>query len=403
MLIILSITLLVSCSQFPQKAPVVKSEKNPPQNLKEILDDAMEKNPPTIFQKTIRAMANRLFKQAKSHPDIDGQPGTVVFLPLVNANSKMAVKASQPIEQIILEESQKNFNDFTIHPLTPKNLREAQYIINGTLDFENANKDGYHRIFVAMTNHKTGETLAKSTGWISIADLDSTPVPLYQESPMYLTDKPITELIVPDFQVQSAYQEFYGSLDTDTLLTEAESAYEYQEYEKALSLFNIVAKRLPQRQLIRTYANLYKTYLKLNQQTMAEKAFVRLLAVSVKETNKLNVKFLFSQNSTEFVDDEELRDEYSFWIQSIAKYFKSNTNCFNIVGYSNQTETDSQDLSLLRAQKIQHEMQNHLPELTHRAKPVVGKEHSEDINNTDQMLDATTRRVEIMVVNCSLI
>ena len=368
LIIFFAVTLLVACTQLPPKE--------------------------LTFAEAIHTMANKLLKQAKNHQEIPGQPSTLVLKPLVDANSKRVVKVSGRIEQIIQQEIQQNFAaNFLISPLNLKNLHKAQYLISGFIDFTSDNEAGHKQVLVLMTS-KTGKTLSSSEIWVPMADSDSQPISKYQSSPMYLTNRNTSEFETNNSVIQLTNQEFYNSLDTKALLAEAETAYEQQDYQKALSLFNLTTKR-PQGESVRTYANLYQTHLKLQNQSAARKAFKHLLEASVQESNKLKQNFFFAPNSVEFINDEELRNEYLFWIQQIGEYFASDVKCFHIVGYRDKKEAKP-NLALLRAQKIQQMLQEPFPQLNERLRSV-----DKGYDKSNGMFSTMKRRVEIVVVECS--
>ncbi|MDM8563206.1 hypothetical protein QUF54_07620, partial [Candidatus Marithioploca araucensis] len=197
-------------------------------------------------------------------------------------------------------------------------------------------------------------------------------------------------------------KEHYDSLETDELINQAEALFENNGFEKARLLFKLAIKR-PDAQLVRTYAGLYQTYLKLEDQVAAENAFSKLLEARIMENKKLNFKFLFSINSSEFVKDMELRNEYSFWLFQIARYFDENSLCSSIVGHSSVTEdANNHELSLERAKKVQTLMAGNFPVIMQSSK-IIGKSASENMIGTDSnnATDLFDRRVEIIVVDCS--
>jgi outer membrane protein OmpA-like peptidoglycan-associated protein len=236
-----------------------------------------------------------------------------------------------------------------------------------------------------------------------IPSLGSSSTPTYQDSPMYLRDRQIVELMpTANSEARLVNKEYYDSLDTQALLQKAQARYENQDYETASLLFNLVAER-PDGRVMKTYAGLYQSHIKLENQAAAEKAFAQLLALSVKQNSRLNVKFLFSVSSTDFIENEELRREYSFWLRQIARYFKNNTLCFQMIGHSTLTEDQNDSsLSFLRAEKIQTLMKEPFPMIMQRSK-VVGKGNQENLvgTNTNDVRDTIDRRVEIIVANCS--
>ncbi|NJO15320.1 MAG: hypothetical protein HC877_06120 [Thioploca sp.] len=107
-------------------------------------------------------------------------------------------------------------------------------------------------------------------------------------------------------------------------------------------------------------------------------------------------------DSIEFLDDKELREEYDFWLQQIANYFKNNDQCFQIEGYSTRAENNQDNqLALLRAQKIQNLMAIDFPQIKQKS-IAVGKALSQRKKSAvSEIIDTINRRVEIVVVACS--
>lgn len=419
--IVLGLTLLTSCSS-------PKTQLSP--------------KAPADFEVAMRAMANDLLETALNHKELLESQGkiTVALELFVDAKSGEVVKnLSRRIEQIILKESQTNFDDFAIRSSTPQNPRNAQYTISGVIDFNLPKKPGYHQVSVLMSSLKTGKVLADSSGFISQPDFnyaptskrqnsprhltdklptpkpqdspmhltDNLPAPKYQDSPMYLSDKRFESIktIAASIIGKLPNKERYDALNTDALLKEAETLYDKQDYDQSFLLYYLAQER-PDGQLVKTYAGLYQTTRQLKHQAAAEEAFDKLLGASLKENNRLNLKFLFSVNSTDFINDDELKDEYSFWLRQIAKHFQNNNRCFHIVGHSSTAENQDYDqqLSLSRAKTIQQLMGAHFPKITQSLK-VIGKGFSENLvgTGTNDARDAVDRRVEIVVVDCSQI
>jgi len=214
-------------------------------------------------------------------------------------------------------------------------------------------------------------------------------------------DEPVDEPVDDDL-INLVDEEQYNSLETDALLNQAEALFENHEFEKALFLFKLAVKR-SDAQLVRTYAGLYQTYLKLEVQAAAENAFSNLLEARIMENKKLNFKFLFSVNSSEFINDVELKNEYLFWLRQIARYFDENSLCSLIIGHSSLTEdANNHELSLERAKKVQELMADNFPIIMQSSK-IIGESANENMIGTDSndVMDTLDRRVEMIVVECS--
>ncbi|BAP56735.1 outer membrane protein/peptidoglycan-associated (lipo)protein [Thioploca ingrica] len=378
----LLVILLASCTELPNATP--------------------KKISPLDFDTAIHRMAEHLLTQVKIDKEQPEQnkPILIIIEHFVDATQGKMVTISQQIEQKIADESQKHFNDFTLVQLTPPNLSHAHYRISGVIDREENKMNDYYRVSATVVNLKTGKVIANSEEFISSSGLLNQPTsPPVAEIPEEIANKPIESEM--SFEEELEPKEHYTSLTTADLLTEADTAYEEKNYKKSIGLFNLAVQR-PDGKVMKTYAGLYQGYLQLKNTALAAKAFNQLLAVSVEENKKLNTKFLFLPNSTDFIDDKELRAEYDFWLQQIANYFKNNDQCFQIEGHSTRAESkqDSQ-LALLRAQKIQNLMAIDFPQIKQKS-IAVGKPLSKRKKaNSSEIIDTINRRVEIVVVACS--
>lgn len=153
---------------------------------------------------------------------------------------------------------------------------------------------------------------------------------------------------------------------------------------------------------MKTYIGMYRANIKLGRTGAAEDAFSKLVAVGVSNDN-LSAKFLFSVDTTEFLSDRDMKDQYNLWVRQIGKYFSTSDRCLNIVGHSSNTgSADYNDrLSLSRARRIQELMKPTFPSVMQRSK-AFGKGFKENIvgMGTDDARDSLDRRVEFAVTDC---
>jgi outer membrane protein OmpA-like peptidoglycan-associated protein len=385
----LLVSLLATCTSLPNVTPKPIS--------------------PLDFDTAIHRLTYNLLNQVKigaKQPETN-QPIVIIVDHFVDTTRGKMVMSNQPLEQMIADESQKRFNDlFMIKPFTPQNLRQGHYMISGVIDTQENNMNDYYRVSAAIVSLKTGKVITKSEEFIASSKLLTQPTspsvaPVPNE---IIANQSANKSIVGEINWDEAElkpKEYYTSLTTLALLTEADAAYEKENYKKSVSLFNLAAQR-PDGKLMKTYAGLYQGYLQLKNKALAAQAFSQLLAVSAEKNKKLNTKFLFLPNSTELLDDKELRAEYDFWLPQIANYFKNNNQCFQIEGYSTVAERnqDSQ-LALLRAQKIQNFMAIDFPNIRQRSTVVGKKLKKSNKAEASEITDTLNRRVEIVVVNCS--
>lgn len=371
---------------------------------------------PVPFEPAIRSLTNHLLApiQADRGVVLDLLSETKIVLdPFVDATSGEVVNASRRIEEIILEEAQKNFATFSLRRLQKDSLKEANYVMSGVISFDNyqtlgttQKEEKYYRVAASIFNRQTGKIVANSNLWVSGKELDYTPVPVYKDSPVYyLKDKRVEGLVTTTKTPvgQPANKSYYDNLDTNALLVQADTAYEVKDYTKASVLYDLVAKR-EDGQTMKTFAGAYESYLKLGQTKLAKQRFSKLLKQSVKENNKLNIKLLFSVNKMEFIEDEELRKQYTHWLQEIGDFLQVNNYCFHIVGHSSHTGAAdyNKQLSLERAKTVQKLMLVNFSKLLQRSK-AIGKGFEENLvgSGTDDLRDTIDRRVEFVIVDCS--
>ncbi len=226
----------------------------------------------------------------------------------------------------------------------------------------------------------------------------------YQTSPMYLKEKHFDGLVILAANLIDtlANKKYYESLDTKSLIEEAERLSANKDYKKSLLLFYLASERKDSPLKV-TYLELYQNARNLNHQVAASDAFQRLLTQNVIETKKLTFKFLFTPQSSAFTDDKDLRKEYSFWLHEIVKYFQQNKRCFQIIGHTGKEETDNpKQLSLQRAKKIQLMMKVNFPMVIERS-TLIAKGDKENILGigTNDMMDILDRRVELNIMNCA--
>lgn len=385
MIIVLGCTVIISCSIFLKPEPL------------------------TPFQEAIPTLAKSLLNHVKANLSVPAGKGetNVMIIPFTDADSDEVLEISRDIEKIIIEEGTRNFEGFNVSRLTSKNIGQADYIINGSIQLEpypgkdTAKSQKYYRVFGEVRELPDAKIVGKSNVWISDINLNYTPTPIYRDSPLYLKG---SRLAKPEKTRRQAYtKDFHKiSLETRALLIEAQTAYENGDYERAKVLFNLVAHRKDGHDL-GTYAGLYLVNYKLGRYEEAEKAFFKVVSISVEKYRFLTVKYLFGVNSVEFLKDKDLRERYDAWIRNIGKYFQNTDYCLRVVGHASHTGTKAYNdqLSLERAKSIQKRLLKTFPEVSQRSE-AVGKGYSENIVGigTDDERDALDRRVELFIIDC---
>lgn len=365
---------------------------------------------PVPFEQAAQNLAKKLLLEIRvktllSSSDVK----KLVVDDFTDEDSGEVVAAGQQIENIIFTEAEKNYRNFSLSKMNSRNIKYADYLINGVISLEHHNQNksekSYH-VFASATDLASGKIIAKASTWISGKNLDYSPLREYQDSPMFLTDKRHKSKTVNARGISGpeADNEYYDSIETGALLAEASNAYGKRQYHKAIQLFNKAAGR-PDGQVMKTYAGLYQAHLKVGDEAAAEDAFGKLVEISVLN-DSLSVKLLFKVNSTDFIADNTLRSRYKIWIRQISKFFNNNDYCVNVVGHSSHSGSDTynKQLSLARAKKVREYMSRYISNIRTKT-TVTGKGFSENIKGlgTDDGRDAIDRRVEFKVVECTQI
>lgn len=363
---------------------------------------------PVAFEAAIRTLANDLLDQVRRHAgNMSGQQKIVILIdPFIDPDKAEVPRVSKQIEEIIAKEAARNYINFEIAELTPEKIDQAEYVINGMIRFEpfkagqTVYKKRFYHVSAAVGHIQKGKVVGNAEVWISNRDLDYTPIAVYKDSPLFYRE--LNEESQKTAETLQKEKDYYHSLKTKAILTQAGDYYGAGKYDQALKYFQMAADR-KDGQLLKTYAGLYMVNYKLNRQSDAEKAFARLISLSIEKYGILTVKFLFEVNSTDFWKDQSLKKKYEVWLRRIGEYFKTHRYCLRIVGHCSRTgpETWNDQLSLLRALEIQKRLAATFPGIYTRSK-AMGKGFSQNIigSGTDDARDALDRRVELVIVDC---
>jgi len=373
--------------------------------------------PPMEFKAAIGSLTQDLFTQlhnsqgifnkiAEIHQDSSNPQKMVLLDPFIDANSGESVKAGVQIQNLLIENVNAHFKQFSLLPLVPDKLSQANYVMTGIIYLDDHhNGDKRYHIAASIFQAETGKIVAQSEIWIENQDLDYTPIPIYKDNPMYMLKDPLLKGIIETAKNPVgayAQRSYFAALKGQATTVAATLAYEQKDYPKAMNLFQKAIDQT-QGQTMKAYSGLYQTYLKMKKLAEAEQVFAALFALGV-SNNNISVRFLFSVNSVDFVDNLDLRTQYAFWLRQIGKYFTNNKLCTQIAGHSSLSGSEkyNEDLSLKRAQKILQLLQLHFPAINKRAS-ALGKGFKETIvgSGTDDSRDVIDRRVEFVIMNCA--
>lgn len=360
---------------------------------------------PLPFETAVRIMTEHLFDQVvEQRSFLDSmQDSSFVVDPVIDADTGEVTSTSQKIADLMKEEVQQKRPQFTLHEMNQEHLSSASYVISGIMKLEQYEGTAkFPHLTLSIVNTKSGQIVAHSDAWISNAKLEFKPMPMYQDSPMYIKDRRVDALIATAHAAAGSMvqKEYFNTLTASALLNEASAAYDKNDYKLALGLFAKTAAR-DDGQVMKTYAGLYQSFFRLGDMKSAEDAFATLTKFGLKVGN-ISVKFLFDVDNVEFFKNEKLQ-EYPIWLRQIAKTINESDACIKIVGHASHSGTEDYNklLSRRRAEYIQQLLGNEVKEVLNKTK-TEGVGFAENIigTGTDDARDAIDRRVEFKVVKC---
>jgi outer membrane protein OmpA-like peptidoglycan-associated protein len=360
---------------------------------------------PLHFDHAITVAANALFTQVDRHRGSDKKPTRFVTDPVIDANTGEVTNLSVRVEDLLRDEVRHAFPHFAVAQMTSQNIDDADYVVTGIIPLENrADSDDKSRhLSLSILDRKTAQIVAHSDAWIDDISFEIELTPLYRDSPMYLKDRRVEALIKTAKAVAGgvADKEYFDSLATSALLSEAARAYDQGNYRLALGLFAKAAERADGK-VMKTYSGLYQSFFKLEQLESAAKAFARLTELGMRNGN-LGVKFLFNVNATDFYGEADELRQYPIWIQQIAGTIMDSEACVLIVGHASHSGTREHNLALSdkRANLVRDKLQAEEPAVGAKTS-AVGRGFDENIVGTgsNDAADAIDRRVEFKLSPC---
>lgn len=333
--------------------------------------------------------------------------GTIVVDPLLDSSTGQQNALTKRAEQRIITRIASRFKQFDILPLGVAELRQASYVLTGTLSPTGVEVSdrGQYRISLALAEVKSGLVVAQAAARVNENNLDTNPAPFFRDSPVIAKDRVVEGYIrtaesKPGSSADAVYLE---RLPTSALLTDAINAYNGDRIQDALTLYEAAAKR-PDGQQMKVFNGLYLAHWRMGKREEAENAFGMIVRLAF-ATNTLSVKFLFKPGSTDFVSDSRVSEPYPIWLRQIARVAAASNQCINVVGHTSRTGTEqvNERLSLQRAVAVKGKLESENPELAQRLRQT-GMGFRENVvgTGTDDLRDALDRRVEFRIVRCDV-
>jgi outer membrane protein OmpA-like peptidoglycan-associated protein len=333
----------------------------------------------------------------------------IVIDPMLDSSSGQQTAGTQLLERRVADRLNSNFGErFEVLPFRASNLKDAHYLLTGTLTRQQTGAPGKgsktaQRINLALTELATGKVVAQATALARDAGVDSTPLPYYRDSPVVVKD-PVIEGYIRTSSARpgdTGDRTYLDRLGTATVIHEATTNYNAERYHEALTQYRSAMATKDGEQL-RSVNGVYLSNAKLGRTSEAEQAFGRVVAMGI-ANNELGVKFLFNPGSTEFWSDRSISGPYGMWLRQIAKEARNSRACFDIVGHTSRTgsEATNDALSRQRADVIRQRLVAEASELGGRTKTSgMGFRQNLVGSGTDNAVDALDRRVEFKIVPC---
>ena len=367
--------------------------------------------PPPPILSFDEAVTNAARSVLAAAPAPEVTPAVLVIDPLVDGMTGYQSSATQSIQDHILRLAKSDFPQYTVRAITSKSLQRQPRFLIGTFTPVNAQlkPDGQRESYwfcLVMGDLKTGRIVAKSVARVRLADVDTTPVATFGDSPVW-TEDPSIQAYVTTCKASKVGDpirpEYLDGLLAAALVNEAGAAYDEKRYAEALDLYR-TALKAPAGEQLRVYNGIYLSLAKLGRANESAVAFGDLVDFGLRR-KRLAVKFLFRPASVRLEVDGGFSGNYDMWIQQIAARAVTSQACLQVTGHTSPTGPVALNdrLSLMRAQYIQMRLQTDQASLARRTLAAgVGSRENLIGTGKDDASDMLDRRVEIKPIEpCS--
>lgn len=355
----------------------------------------------------IYAAARELFEKAQLPA---GQKFNVVIDPLVDGSTGLQSLGTAAVEKQVVSLVGSDFPNYQIKPLNAANLAAQPLVFIGTFTPINlqgkgtGERDAY-RVCFALADLKTGKIVSKGFARSQTAGVDSTPLPYFQDAPLWVNDK-IVEGYIRTCQgtkagdpINAAYLDKVSSI---AAIDEATKAYNGKKYQESLALFTSVLRN-PAGDQPRVHTGVYLSNLKLGRREPAMQAFGKIAQQGM-DAKRLAVKFNFSQGGASLAKDNS---PYDRWVKELAIQSAKATatgTCMEVSAHTGRAGSEplNQRLSLQRAEYVKQRLVTERKDLANKI-TAKGYGSSEALVATgrDDSSDALDRRVEFKPAACA--
>ncbi len=359
-------------------------------------------------REAVLAAARELFEKAQLPA---GQKFSLVIDPLVDGSTGLQSLATAAIENQVASMVGSDYPNYQIKPLNSANLSALPLVFIGTFTPINLQGKGLgerdaYRVCFALADLKTGRIVSKGFARSLTAGVDATPLPYFQDAPLWVNDK-MVEGYIKTCQgtkagdpINPAYLDKVSAVAT---IDEATKAYNGKKYQESLALFTSILRN-PAGDQPRVHTGVYLSNLKLGRREPAMKAF-GIITQQGLVAKRLAVKLNFQQGGATLAKDAS---PYDRWLRELAvqsaKAATASGICYEVSAHTGRagSEALNQRLSLQRAEYVKQrliaERRDLAPRITAKG---YGSSEALVATGRDDLSDALDRRIEFKPTPCS--
>ena len=359
-------------------------------------------------QEAVLAAARDLFGKAQLPAN---QTFNLVIDPLVDGSTGLQSLATSSVENQVLDLLKSDFPRFQVKPLNSANIAAAPLVFIGTFTPINlqgkgtGERDAY-RVCFALADLKTGKIVSKGFARSQTAGVDPTPLPYFQDAPLWVNDK-IVEGYIKTCQGTKAGDpinaDYLDKVAAIAGIDEAVRSYNARKYQESLALFTSLL-RSPAGDQPRVHTGVYLSNLKLGRREPAMQAFGRITKQGL-DAKRLAVKFNFQPGGASFAKDT---NPYDRWLKELAGQstlaLKDPKTCFEVAGHTSRggSEPMNERVTLQRAEYVKQRLVAEKKELASRISTKgYGSAAALVATGKGDSSDALDRRIEMVTRACT--
>ena len=359
-------------------------------------------------QEAVLAAARDLFGKAQLPAD---QTFNLVIDPLVDGSTGLQSLATSAVEKQLIGLLKSDFPRFQVKPLNSANIAAAPLVFIGTftpinLQGKGAGERDAYRVCFALADLKTGKIVSKGFARSQTAGVDATPLPYFQDAPLWVNDK-IVEGYIKTCQGTRAGDpinpDYLDKVAAIAGIDEAVRSYNGKKYQESLALFNSLL-RSPAGDQPRVHTGVYLSNLKLGRREPAMQAFGKITKQGL-DAKRLAVKFNFQPGGASFAKDAA---PYDRWLKELAGQstlaLKDPKTCFEVAGHTSRggSEPMNERVTLQRAEYVKQRLVAEKKELASRITTKgYGSAAALVATGKDDSSDALDRRIEMVTKACT--